>query len=102
MQEKIYIRQIGSTQPNLCSKGIAALKIVIHFLEIQEHIEYCEYNDNLIEQLEQDFEHNEKEPIKFIQNITTVKKQTNSQSSESTEFVEKTTEGEEATAEAEQ
>jgi len=60
------------------SKDLQNLKIPIPLLERQkEIIEYCEYNDILIKQLEKEIENNKKLAQQFISNI--VKTQINTE-----------------------
>ena len=47
-----------------------ALKIPIPSLEHKEIVEYCEYNDTLIKQLEKEIENNKKQAEQFITGIT--------------------------------
>ena len=73
-QNKIYKNQTGSAQPHVYSKDLQHLIIPIPSLERQQEIvEYCEYNDKLIKQLEKEIENNKNQAKLFINSI--VKKQ---------------------------
>jgi hypothetical protein len=57
------------------------LKIVIPSIERQKEIvEYCEYNDTLIKQLEKEIENNKKQAQQFITGIVKAQVQTEEQS----------------------
>jgi type I restriction enzyme S subunit len=69
-QDKIYKSQTGTAQPHVYSKDLQDLKIPIPSLERQkEIIEYCEYNDSLIKQLEREIENNKTQAKQFIDDI---------------------------------
>jgi len=69
-QDKIYKNQTGTAQPHVYSKDLHDLKILIPSLEKQQEIvEYCEYNSNLIKQLEREIENNKRIAQQFITNI---------------------------------
>jgi type I restriction enzyme, S subunit len=69
-QDKIYKSQTGTAQPHVYSKDLQDLKIPIPSLERQKEIvEYCEYNDTLIKQLEKEIENNKKQAQQFITGI---------------------------------
>jgi type I restriction enzyme S subunit len=69
-QEKIYKLHTGVAQPHIYSKDIEQLKIPIPTLERQQEIvEYCEYNDSLIKQLEKEIENNKKQATQFLATI---------------------------------
>jgi len=69
-QDKIYKSQTGTAQPHVYSKDLKDLKIPIPSLERQKEIvEYCEYNDTLIKQLEKEIENNKKQAQQFITGI---------------------------------
>ena len=60
---------------------IESLKIPIPSLERQQEIvEYCEYNDILIKQLEKEIENNKKQAHQFITGIVKAQVQTEEQS----------------------
>jgi len=64
----------GSAHPKLSGSSLKSIKIPIPSLERQKEIvEYCEYNDILIKQLEKEIENNKKQAQQFISGI--VKKQ---------------------------
>jgi type I restriction-modification system DNA methylase subunit/restriction endonuclease S subunit len=70
IQDKIYKTQSGAAQPHIYSKDLQNNKIPIPTLERQKEIvEYCEYNDILIKQLEKDIENNKKQAQQFISSI---------------------------------
>jgi len=65
---------IGANQKKISKEYISSVKIPIPSLERQKEIvEYCEYNDILIKQLEKEIENNKKQAQQFISSI--VKKQ---------------------------
>jgi type I restriction enzyme S subunit len=70
IQDKIYKTQSGAAQPHIYSKDLQNNKIPIPSLERQKEIvEYCEYNDSLIKQLEKEIENNKKQAQQFITGI---------------------------------
>jgi len=70
IQYKIYKLQTGTAQPHIYSKNLENIKIPIPSLQRQnEIVEYCEYNDTLIKQLEKDIENNKKQAQQFITDI---------------------------------
>ena len=80
LQNNIYKSQTGTAQPHVYSKDIKSIKIPIPPLERQKEIvEYCEFNDNLIKQLEQEIENNKKQAQQFITSIVKSKVQTEEQ-----------------------
>ena len=84
IQDKIYKLQTGTAQPHIYSKDLQNIKIPIPSLERQQEIvEYCEYNDTLIKQLEKEIENNKKQAQQFITGIvkTQVKKEEESDTS---------------------
>lgn len=90
-QDKIYKSQTGTAQPHVYSKDLQDLKIPIPSLERQKEIvEYCEYNDKLIKQLEKEIENNKKQAQQFI--IGIVKAQVKEDMEEQTETSSITTE----------
>jgi len=57
----------GTAQPNISTNTISKIKIPIPSLEKQEEIvKYCEFNDELIKQLEKEIENNKKQARMFI------------------------------------
>ena len=88
-QDKIYKSQTGTAQPHVYSKDLQDLKIPIPSLERQKEIvEYCEYNDTLIKQLEKEIENNKKQAQKFITGIVKAQLQTEEQSDTSSVNIE--------------
>ena len=70
IQDKIFKSQSGAAQPHVYSKDLQNIKIPIPSLERQQEIvEYCEYNDTLIQQLEKEIEHNKKQAQLFMTSI---------------------------------
>jgi type I restriction enzyme S subunit len=70
MQDKIYKLQTGTAQPHVYSKDLQDFKIPIPLLQRQKEIvEYCEFNDTLIKQLEKEIENNKKKAQQFITGI---------------------------------
>jgi type I restriction enzyme S subunit len=60
----------GSAHPKLSGSSLKSIKIHIPTLERQKEIvEYCEYNDTLIKQLEKEIENNKKQAQQFITGI---------------------------------
>jgi type I restriction-modification system DNA methylase subunit/restriction endonuclease S subunit len=60
----------GSAHPKLSGSSLKSIKIHIPSLERQKEIvEYCEYNDKLIKQLEIEIENNKKQAKNFITNV---------------------------------
>jgi restriction endonuclease S subunit len=60
----------GTAQLGINQENFYKLKIPVPSIERQKEIvEYCEYNDNLIKQLEQEIENNKKISHKFINYI---------------------------------
>ena len=81
IQDKIYKLQTGTAQPHIYSKDLQNIKIPIPTLERQQEIvEYCEYNDTLIKQLEKEIENNKKQAQQFITGIVKAQVQTEEQS----------------------
>jgi type I restriction-modification system DNA methylase subunit/restriction endonuclease S subunit len=81
IQEKIYKSQTGTAQPHVYSKDLQDFKIPVPSLERQKEIvEYCEYNDTLIKQLEKEIENNKKQAQQFITGIVKAQVQTEEQS----------------------
>jgi type I restriction enzyme, S subunit len=60
----------GAAHPKLSGSSLKSIKIHIPTLERQtEIVEYCEYNDMLIKQLEKEIENNKKQAQQFITGI---------------------------------
>ena len=73
IQDKIYKTQSGAAQPHVYSKDLQELPIAIPSLDKQQEIvEYCEYNDTLIKQLEKEIENNKKQAQQFITGIVSM------------------------------
>ena len=71
----------GSAHPKLSGSSLKSIKIHIPSLERQKEIvEYCEYNDTLIKQLEKEIENNKKQAQQFITGIVKAQVQTEEQS----------------------
>ena len=69
-QEELKTKTIGATIPKLSIERLMTLQIPIPSLERQKEIvEYCEYNDTLIKQLENEIENNKKQAQQFITSI---------------------------------
>ena len=67
----------GVAIKNISKTNIEGIKIPIPSLERQQEIvEYCEYNDTLIKQLETEIENNKKQAQKFITCIVKAQVQT--------------------------
>jgi type I restriction-modification system DNA methylase subunit/restriction endonuclease S subunit len=76
IQDKIYKLQTGTAQPHIYSKDLQNIKIPIPSLDKQKEIvEYCDYNDTLIKQLETEIENNKKQAQQFITGIIKSKTQ---------------------------
>ena len=57
----------GSAHPKLSGSSLKSIKIPIPSLERQKEIvDYCEYNDTLVKQLEKEIENNKKQAQQFI------------------------------------
>jgi type I restriction enzyme S subunit len=81
----------GSAHPKLSGSSLKSIKIHIPSLERQKEIvEYCEYNDTLVKQLEKEIENNKKQAQQFITGI--VKAQVKEDMEEQTETSSITTE----------
>ena len=73
----IYNCARGTAQKNLEMDIFKSIKIPIPSLERQnEIVEYCEYNDTLIKQLEKEIENNKKQAQQFITGIVKIQVQT--------------------------
>ena len=71
----------GSAHPKLSGSSLKSIKIHIPTLERQKEIvEYCEYNDTLVKQLEKEIENNKKQAQQFITGIVKAQVQTEEQS----------------------
>jgi type I restriction-modification system DNA methylase subunit len=69
-QYKIYNCARGTGQKNLDIEEFKSIKVPIPSLEKQEEIvKYCEFNDELIKQLEKEIENNKKQAQMFINSI---------------------------------
>jgi type I restriction-modification system DNA methylase subunit/restriction endonuclease S subunit len=78
-QDKIYKSQTGTAQPHVYSKDLQDLKIHIPTLERQKEIvEYCEYNDKLIKDLEKEIENNKKIAKEYLSTVLNLDKFDNS------------------------
>ena len=76
-QSIIYSCARGTAQKNLEMDIFKSIKIPIPSLERQnEIVEYCEYNDTLIKQLEKEIENNKKQAQQFITGIVKAQVQT--------------------------
>ena len=70
IQQKLYDLQKGTAQPGVNKADIEKLKIPIPLLEKQkEIIKYCEFNHNLIKQLENEIEQNKIQAKLFLSSI---------------------------------
>lgn len=71
----------GPAHPKLSGSSLKSIKIPIPSLERQKEIvEYCEYNDKLIKQLEKEIENNKKQAQQFITGIVRTQVKTEEQS----------------------
>jgi type I restriction-modification system DNA methylase subunit/restriction endonuclease S subunit len=69
-QNEIYKLQSGAAQPHVYSKDILTMKISIPSLERQKEIvEYCDYNETLILQLEKEIEINKRQASMLIESV---------------------------------
>ena len=67
----------GTAQKVISKTNIKAIKISFPSLEHQKEIvEYCEFNDKLIKQLEKEIEYNKKQAQQFITGIVKAQVQT--------------------------
>ena len=72
LNNKNYLKNLyqGTAQKVISKTNLKLIKIHIPSLERQKEIvEYCEYNDTLIKQLEKEIENNKKQAHQFISNI---------------------------------
>jgi type I restriction enzyme S subunit len=68
---------IGANQKKISKEYISGVKIPVPSLDKQKEIvEYCEYNDTLIKQLEKEIENNKKQAQQFITGIVKAQIQT--------------------------
>ena len=75
-KEKVFNCGRGTAQKAIDINEFKSIKIPIPSLDNQKKIiEYCEYNDTLIKQLEQEIENNKKQAYHFITNIVKSKVQ---------------------------
>ena len=73
----------GSAHPKLSGSSLKSIKIHIPSIERQKNIvEYCEYNDTLIKQLEKEIENNKNLAQQFIRSILKSQVQTKEQSND--------------------
>ena len=71
----------GSAHPKLSGSSLKSIKIHVPSLERQrEIVEYCDFNDKLIKQLEKEIENNKKQAQQFITGIVKAQVQTEEQS----------------------
>ena len=71
----------GSAHPKLSGSSLKSIKIHIPSIECQKKIvEYCEYNDKLIKQLEKEIENNKNQAQQFITSIVKSQVKTEEQS----------------------
>jgi type I restriction enzyme S subunit len=69
-QDTLYKHQSGAAQPHVYSKDLQSLKIPIPCLEKQQEVvAYCDANNNLIKQLENEIEKNKLLAQQFIKSI---------------------------------
>lgn len=69
-QDTLYKHQTGAAQPHVYSRDLQLLKIPVPSLEKQKEIvAYCDYNCNLIKQLENEIENNKELAEQFIKGI---------------------------------
>ena len=69
-QDTLYKHQSGAAQPHVYSKDLQSIKIPIPSIEKQKEIvAYCDTNNNLIKQLENEIEHNKNLAQQFIKGI---------------------------------
>ena len=81
LQSELLSIAKGTAQLGINQENFYKLKIPIPSLERQkEIIEYCEYNDTLIKQLEKEIENNKKQAQQFITGIVKAQVQTEEQS----------------------
>lgn len=80
-QKELKTKTIGAAIPKLSIERLMTLQISVPSLERQKEIvEYCEYNDTLIKQLEKEIENNKKQAQQFITGIVKAQVQTEEQS----------------------
>ena len=89
IQDKIYKTQSGAAQPHIYSKDLQNNKIPIPSIERQKEIvDYCEFNDALIKQLEKEIENNKQLAQQFITEIVKSHIQTEEQDHINSETIE--------------
>jgi type I restriction enzyme S subunit len=67
--EELKTKTIGAAIPKLSIERLMTLQIPVPSIECQKKIvEYCEYNDTLIKQLEKEIENNKKQAELFMKN----------------------------------
>jgi type I restriction enzyme M protein len=87
--EKLDKLKTGVGIPNITKGTLENLIIPVPSLERQKEIvEYCEYNDTLIKQLEKEIENNKKQAQQFITGIVKAQVQTEEQSDTSYEPID--------------
>lgn len=75
VQDKIYKLQSGAGQPHVYSRDMSKLKIPIPPLEKQkELVEYCDKNNKLIKQLEEEIERTKQLSQQFISSVVSADK----------------------------
>ena len=80
-QKELKTKTIGAAIPKLSIERLMTLQISVPSLERQKEIvEYCEYNDTLIKQLEKEIENNKKQAQQFITGIVKAQVKTEEQS----------------------
>jgi type I restriction enzyme S subunit len=76
-QKELKTKTIGTAIPKLSIERLITLQIPVPSLERQKEIvEYCEYNDTLIKQLEKEIENNKRLAQQFITGIVKAQVQT--------------------------
>jgi len=89
-QEELKRKTIGAAIPKLSIERLMTLQIQVPSIERQQEIvEYCEYNDTLIKQLEKEIENNKKQAQQFITGIVKAKVQTEENETEEEPKVKK-------------
>lgn len=75
-QNEVYACARGTAQKNLEMDAFKLIKIPIPPLDKQQEIvDYCEYNDTLIQQLEKEIENNKRLALQFITNVVNIHEQ---------------------------
>ena len=71
IEEKVLYLAQGTAQPNISTNDISNIQIPIPSLERQQEIvDYCEKNDTLIKQLEQEIERNQEMAKQFMSGLS--------------------------------